>query len=44
MTASDRHPTDFYAVDELLTEERQRIRGVVREFCDRQVPPVTNDH
>ncbi len=44
MTAADRHPTDFYAVDELLTEEEQRIRAVVREFCDREVLPVINDY
>lgn len=36
--------TDFYFMDELLTEEERRIRDRVRAFCDRDVIPVINDY
>lgn len=36
--------TDFYRMDELLTEEERRIRDKVRDFCDREVIPVMNDY
>ena len=37
-------PTDFYLIDELLTDEERRIRDRVRAFCDREVAPIINDY
>lgn len=36
--------TDFYVIDELLTEEERRIRDSVRAFCDTEVIPIINDY
>lgn len=36
--------TDFYLLDELLSEEEREIRDRVREFCDREVIPVMNEY
>ena len=36
--------TDFYLLDELLTDEERQIRDRVREFCDREVIPVMNEY
>ncbi|MGZ3581984.1 MAG: acyl-CoA dehydrogenase family protein [Ktedonobacterales bacterium] len=36
--------TDFYKMDELLTEEERAIRDKVRAFCDREVIPVISDY
>jgi glutaryl-CoA dehydrogenase len=36
--------TDFYLVDELLTEEERSIRDKVRAFCDKEVLPIINDY
>src|SRR6266705_2366819 len=36
--------TDFYLIDELLTEEERRIRDNVRAFCDKEVIPIINDY
>ena len=36
--------TDFYQLDELLTEEEREVRDRVRAFCDREVIPVMNDY
>ncbi|MGF1473706.1 MAG: acyl-CoA dehydrogenase family protein [Rubrobacteraceae bacterium] len=36
--------TDFYLLDELLTDEERRVRDRVREFCDREVIPVMNEY
>ncbi len=36
--------TDFYLMDELLSEEERSIRDKVRVFCDREVIPVINDY
>ncbi len=36
--------TDFYLMDELLTDEERRIRDKVREFGDREVIPIINDY
>src|SRR6266702_5158365 len=36
--------TDFYVIDELLTEEERRIRDNVRAFCDKEVIPIINDY
>jgi glutaryl-CoA dehydrogenase len=36
--------TDYYLIDELLTEEEREIRDKVRAFADREVIPVINDY
>jgi glutaryl-CoA dehydrogenase len=36
--------TDYYLIDELLTEEEREIRDRVRSFADREVIPVINDY
>lgn len=35
--------TDFYLLDELLTDEERQIRDKVRDFCTREVIPVANE-
>lgn len=36
--------TDFYLLDELLTDEEREIRDRVRDFCDREVIPVMGEY
>lgn len=36
--------TDFYLMDELLTEEERSVRDKVRAFCDQEVIPIINDY
>ena len=36
--------TDFYLMDELLTEQERSIRDKVRNFCDKEVIPIINDY
>ncbi|MGI9059403.1 MAG: acyl-CoA dehydrogenase family protein [Ktedonobacteraceae bacterium] len=36
--------TDFYLMDELLTEEDRSVRDKVRAFCDQEVIPIINDY
>lgn len=36
--------TDFYLMDELLTEEERSVRDKVRAFCDKEVIPIINDY
>jgi glutaryl-CoA dehydrogenase len=36
--------TDFYLIDELLTEEERSIRDKVRAFCDKEVIPIISDY
>ena len=36
--------TDFYLMDQLLTEEERAIRDKVRAFCDREVIPVIGEY
>jgi glutaryl-CoA dehydrogenase len=36
--------TDFYLMDELLTEEERGIRDKVRAFSDKEVIPIINDY
>jgi glutaryl-CoA dehydrogenase len=36
--------TDFYLMDELLTEEERRIRDKVRAFSDQEVIPIINNY
>jgi len=35
---------DFYLMDELLTAEERGIRDKVRDFCDQEVIPISNDY
>lgn len=36
--------TDFYLLDDKLTDEEREIRDRVREFCDREVIPVMGEY
>jgi glutaryl-CoA dehydrogenase len=36
--------TDFYLLDELLSDEEREIRERVRTFCDKEVTPIINDY
>ena len=36
--------TDYYLIDELLTDEEREIRDRVRAFADREVIPVINEY
>src|SRR5919106_2670793 len=36
--------TDYYLIDELLTDEEREIRDKIRSFADREVIPVINDY
>jgi glutaryl-CoA dehydrogenase len=36
--------TDYYLVEELLTDEEREIRDKVRAFADREVIPIINDY
>jgi glutaryl-CoA dehydrogenase len=36
--------TDFYLMDELLTDEERAIRDKVRAFSDQEVIPIINDY
>jgi glutaryl-CoA dehydrogenase len=47
MTVAEANPslgTDYYLLDELLTDEEREIRDRVRVFCDREVVPRAGDH
>ena len=35
--------TDYYLLDELLTDEEREVRDRVRAFADREVIPVINE-
>src|ERR671913_1911513 len=43
---SERNPasTDFYRIDDLLTDGEREVRDRVRAFCDKEVTPVINDY
>ncbi len=36
--------TDYYLMDDLLTDEERAVRDKVRAFCDREVIPVAQDY
>ncbi|GAB3181925.1 acyl-CoA dehydrogenase family protein [Telluribacter humicola] len=36
--------SDFYRIDELLTDEQRLIQQTVREFTDREVKPIMEDY
>jgi len=46
MVAEIKHSTstDFYLMDELLTQEERSIRDKVHAFCDNEVIPIINDY
>jgi glutaryl-CoA dehydrogenase len=35
---------DYYAVDDLLTEDERAVRGTVRRFVDEEYLPIARDH
>src|ERR671918_178514 len=43
---SDRNAasTDFYRIDDLLTDREREVRDKVRTFCDKEVTPIINDY
>ena len=36
--------TDFYRIDDLLSDGEREVRDRVRTFCDKEVTPVINDY
>src|SRR4030095_8532635 len=46
MSESERSPasTDFYRIDDLLTDGEREIRERVRAFCDKEVTPIIHDY
>jgi glutaryl-CoA dehydrogenase len=36
--------TDYYLIEELLTNEERKLRNKVRSFADREVIPIINDY
>jgi glutaryl-CoA dehydrogenase len=36
--------TDFYGLDELLSEPERALRDRVREICDAQIAPIAGDY
>ncbi len=36
--------TDFYVIDELLTEDEIAIRDQVRIFAEKEIVPMINDY
>src|SRR5919202_276137 len=36
--------TDYFSLDDLLTEEEREVRDRVRSFCDKEVIPIINDY
>ena len=36
--------TDYYLIEELLTDEEREVRNKVRAFADREVIPIINDY
>lgn len=36
--------TDYYLIDELLTDQEREIRDKVRDFCDHEVVPIINNY
>ena len=37
------HP-DYFALDELLTEEHKLIRDAVREYVKKEISPIIEDY
>jgi len=44
MTAPTYDGTDYYLLDELLTDAEREVRDRVRLFCEKEVAPVINDY
>jgi glutaryl-CoA dehydrogenase len=35
---------DYYRLDETLSDDERELRDRVREFGDREIPPIVNDY
>jgi len=44
MRGRELSPSDFYRIDDLLTDEERELRDRVRTFCDKEVTPIINDY
>jgi glutaryl-CoA dehydrogenase len=44
MTARSIDGSDFYLLDELLTDTERETRDRVRRFCEKEVAPIVNDY
>jgi glutaryl-CoA dehydrogenase len=44
MTGDRDLTSDFYRIDDLLTDDEREIRDRVRTFCDKEVLPIINDY
>jgi len=44
MSEHSQASSDFYRIDDLLTDEEREVRDRVRAFCDKEVSPVINDY
>jgi len=44
MDADGLAATDFYRMDDLLTDAEREVRDRVRTFCDKEVTPIINDY
>lgn len=44
MTLTDVRGTDYYLLDDLLTDEARQVRERVRAFVDRDLLPVINGY
>lgn len=44
MSASDYRGIDFYAIDEILSDEERMVRDTVRDFVSEHVVPVIAEH
>lgn len=42
--AGDSQHTDYYLLDELLTDEQRELRAKVRSFMDQEVTPIINGY
>jgi glutaryl-CoA dehydrogenase len=44
MSEHSQASSDFYRIDDLLTDAEREVRDRVRAFCDKEVSPVINDY
>jgi glutaryl-CoA dehydrogenase len=44
MTGDRDLTSDFYRIDDLLSDDEREIRDRVRTFCDKEVLPIINDY
>jgi glutaryl-CoA dehydrogenase len=36
--------TDYFQIDELLTEEHLMVRQMVRDYVDKEIMPIIDEH